>query len=84
MVLTEHGKQRLKERGGKSKRELELAIERGKKPSEFNGRFKRYLDYKSITHKHSMLIYNNKIFVYNRDKALITVIPIPSCYLKCL
>jgi hypothetical protein len=84
LTLTPHGKQRLKERGGKSTRQLELAIERGKTPEQFSGRFKKYLDYKRITHKHSLIIYDNKIFVYNRDRGLITVVPIPTMYLKCL
>ena len=83
---SKHGQKRIRERSCKSKRQNQLALERGMDKSEFSGSFRRYLD--KLTYKESyyikLKIYANDIFLYNTDGMLVTVLNIPSKYLKYL
>ena len=84
---TNHAKNRIKERVNHSDRTAELALERGVSWKQYSGSFRRYLD-KVIYYTDyytEALVYNNHIFIYAVDtteKRLITVLNIPSKYLK--
>lgn len=78
-----HGEIRLKQRVGKciNKRTILLARQRGIKRSQYNGSFRRYLDKIYFKNNFDIIIYGN--FIYLFDKTfLVTVLPIPSKYLK--
>ncbi|MCK4258772.1 MAG: hypothetical protein KAX49_07325 [Halanaerobiales bacterium] len=84
--IERHPKRRMRERSSKSKRQNELALQRGVSYKEFSGSFRRYLD-KVRLKKGSVgkiIVYDNNVFLYDSDEKLITVLNIPSKYLKYL
>ena len=87
MIITDHAKDRLKERMGLNKKSINrvciLALERGYKHSDFTGSFGKYLDKLYLSHKNAnnMRIYNNEVFIFNNE-TLVTVIDIPQKYNK--
>lgn len=82
--LTEHGAKRIRERVNVSKRQLKLVLERGKTINVYSGSFRRYLDKVRINSsgRTYLLVYGNNIYILGYDNALITVLNIPSRYLK--
>ena len=84
--VTNHGYKRLRERSSKSIRQNELALERGLSHEDFSGSFRRYLDKIRLKENYytKIIVYANKIFIYNKNEDLITVLNIPSKYLKYL
>lgn len=89
MYVTSHAEDRMSERLNINKkaikRQAELALERGKKHSDFSGSFCRYLDRVYLTERNAnnMRIYNNSVFLFHND-ILITVFQVPSKYRKLL
>lgn len=89
MIITNHAKDRMKERMGANKKSMErmceLALSRGKKHKDFTGSFGRYLNGLYLQHKtaNNMRIYNNEVFIFCGE-TLITVLDIPTKYHKLL
>jgi hypothetical protein len=84
--ITNHGYKRLRERSSKSLRQNELALKRGVSHEHFSGSFRRYLDKVRLKEPYytKIIVYDNNIFLYNKEGVLITVLKIPSKYLKYL
>lgn len=82
--ISPHAQQRIKERDVKSTRQIALAMERGLRPEDFTGRFRKYLDSLRIKHKRNLIIYDNNIYAYNLEHELRTVFRVPSRFLKYL
>lgn len=82
--ITNHAKKRIRERSAGSSRQAELALTRGISSTEFAGSFKRYLD--KLLYAESfwvkLIIYANDIYVFDNDNNLITILKIPTHYLK--
>ncbi len=83
-IISKHAKHRLRERSSISKRQNDLAIERGYSIDNFAGSFRRYLE-KIIDNSNNinLIIYSNDIFLYGNNNVLITVLDVPSKYNKC-
>ena len=86
MKVSEHANQRLKTRGAlpKSARltEVEQAYERGLKHNEVPKRLEKYMTavfFKGMVSTQTR-IYNNRVYCFNSDGTLITVIPLPVKY----
>ena len=81
---TTHGNKRLRERVSVSKRQTELAIKRGYSINNYSGSFRRYLDKikKKNDEEIHLRIYGNHIYIFNAYWILITVLNIPTKYLK--
>lgn len=81
---TIHGSKRLRERVSTSKRQVELAIKRGYSINNYSGSFRRYLDKikKKEQEEVHLRIYGNHIYIFNIYWILITVLNIPTKYLK--
>ena len=83
--LTRHGVKRVKQRAGIPKgameRTLRLAKERGKRPEDFEGCFRVYLE---SQRKEALYVYGGKIWVVNVDGGLITVLNVPAQYRAAL
>ena len=85
MELTQHSKERIKERVGvgKSEKKIEraaaIALERGIKHSETKGALRRYLDGQFLEYNNgnNMRIHASQIWIFNGDR-LITVKPVPA------
>lgn len=80
--LTNHAKDRLKERAGISKsndRILELALTRGISHSETKGKLNKYLTklYFYNETANNIKVYQEKVFIFD-DKVLITVLNLPN------
>jgi len=87
IIITNHGKERIKKRIGVSKSLSEKiavkALEKGLKHSDTKGKLKKFLDGLYLSHKtaNNMRIYARKIFLF-RDNLLITVIDLPKQFHK--
>lgn len=86
--LTKHGQERLRKRLGLNKKAMERsfqsALEKGKRTSEFKGRFRKYLDAISQEYRTTPVIYGQNIYIVNKENVLITVFQVPSEYKKYL
>lgn len=84
MKLTRHGKKRVKERMGVSKksseRQFKLALERGYTYEQTKGELKRWITVASLKSDSpkTCIVYNNHLFITDNSKILITVIKIPN------
>jgi len=87
VMITNHGKQRIKERTGvgKSERKMQrlagIAFERGIQHKDVKGKMKRYLDGVYLAYKKAdnIRIYGGKIWLFH-GLQLITVMTLPSEY----
>lgn len=82
--VTYHGSKRLRERVNNSKRQVELAIKRGNNIIDYAGSFRRYLDRINIKNEKEihLKVYAGDIYIFNKYWILITVLKIPTKYLK--
>ena len=89
MILTRHGKKRMKDRLGASKRSsdriAEKALSLGITHAELTGSLCRYVDsiYLKKRTANNIRIYAQKIFLFRND-LLITVLPLPPKYFSCI
>lgn len=87
-MITNHGEHRMRKRLGLPKRtvdkEFTKALESGKYQKDFTGRFRKYLDRKSIENKSRPIVYKHNIYWVNTNNILITVFPVPREYKKYL
>ena len=87
MKLTDHAKQRTKNRVGLPKgiadKNAEKALKYGLHHKDVTGSLGRYLDYLYLGHKNcnNMRIYNQYVYMF-KDTLLITIIALPSKYHK--
>ena len=81
--ITEHAKQRTKERLGVSKKiadkVAEKALEYGIKHSQAKGNLKKYIDKLYLQHRNAnnIRVYNRKVYLF-KGTVLITVINLPN------
>lgn len=80
--VTEHAFDRGKERLGLSRSAMERQASRvfevGRKPRDFKGRFRRYLDGLQITHRsNGIRVHGETVFVFD-DTRLVTVFRVPN------
>lgn len=82
--VTDHATKRLRERVVNSKRQVELAMKRGNNLTDYSGSFRRYLDRINIKNEKEihLKIYGGHIYIFSKYWILITVIHIPTKYLK--
>ena len=85
LIITNHAKDRLKERCGlpkrAKKRTAEKALAEGMRHSECNGRLKRYVDYLFLSYNlaNNIRIYGNYVYIFRYEK-LITVMTLPKSF----
>jgi hypothetical protein len=85
VAVTNHAKDRTKERLGLSKKcaekNAQKAFEYGVKHSEVTGSLRRYLDSVYLRHRNSnnTRIYNRKLYLYN-ENILVTIMNLPNKY----
>jgi len=85
MYITNHARDRLKERCGLPKKALERnaknALYKGISHNECVGSLKKYLDYLYLSHKNgnNIKIYNNHVYIFFVDR-LVTVLTLPNIY----
>lgn len=83
--VTNHAKQRIKERTGINmkgvERSAENAMEKGLKHCELNGSLRKYVDGLYLREKkaNNMRIYSQHVYMFRND-TLITIIPLPHRY----
>lgn len=82
-MITNHAKDRLKERQGLSKtaavKTAALAWEHGHRSASYTGSFRRYLD--KLPRQGSVpVVYNLHIWIFNTTGTLITSHPVPQKY----
>lgn len=86
-IVTNHAKQRTKERLGLSKKIADKvaakALEHGVSHSSAKGNLKHYLDKLYLKHKtaNNLRVYNRKVYIFNGN-ILITVINLPNSLIK--
>lgn len=86
-IVTNHAKQRTKDRLGLSKKiavkVADKALKNGITHSEARGNLRNYLDKLYLTHKtaNNLRIYNRKIYLFD-NTVLITVINLPNNLIK--
>ena len=89
MYITNHARDRLKERCGLPKKALDRnarnALDKGISHSECVGSLKKYLDYLYLSHKNgnNIKIYNNHVYIFFVDR-LVTVLTLPNTYKDAL
>lgn len=83
VIITNHAKQRVKERIGLKKKQsnsiAEKALKYGICHKESKGRLKRYFNKLFASHRNvnNIRIYNEKVFIFNNN-ILITVMDLPN------
>lgn len=82
--MSNHGDKRIRERVSVSKRQKELALERGKIYTTYTGSFRRYLDKVHYKNDTSAIVYGNNIYLFGKCNVLVTVLTIPSNYKNIL
>lgn len=91
-ALTHHAEVRADERIGWSPEILgkmaARALERGREPGAFSGRFRRYLDGKAMAHHTRLRVYGQHLYCFGTTGSgadvLVTVYPLPSEFHKYL
>lgn len=91
-IVTKHGKKRGKERMGINKGSMErqaiLALERGISHSQTLGNLQKWITAQALKGNLKMnsccyIVYNNKLFVFNKEKTkLVTVLNLPTSLQK--
>lgn len=82
MHLTQHSVERGSERTGLNPKAFQrlagIALERGRRPAEFRGRFRRFLDglYLRERNADNVRVHGEYVYLFHGD-VLITVIPVP-------
>lgn len=84
--LTKHGKKRMKQRGGlhgkAAERIAQKALNEGICMKQTKGRLRKWLDGKYLAYPDNteriFLIYGDKLYIFSKERTLITVIPIPA------
>lgn len=86
--ITDHGEKRMRKRLGLSKNSLDKsfgdALLYGRKPHEFKGRFKKFLDGKAMVHHAQPIVYGQNIYWVSGKGELITVYQVPANLRKYL
>lgn len=85
LYVSNHARQRIKERCGVSKKKAEricqMAVERGTERENTKGQLRKWLD-----HKHSkgqtIMVWGDKAYFISKEGVLITTIQIPSSITK--
>ena len=89
MYITDHAKDRIRERCGLPKKALERnaknALEKGVRHNECIGTLRKYVDCLFLSHKNgnNIRIYNNYSYIFCNDR-LITVLLLPNIYKDAL
>lgn len=78
--MSKHSDKRIRDRVGVSKRQEQLAIERGKLYTEYTGSFRRYLDRVRYKNNTTAIVYGNNVYLFGQYNVLVTVLTIPSKY----
>jgi hypothetical protein len=85
MDITQHAKERIRERVGIPKRSVdknaEQALTYGVTHKEATGRLKKYFEYLFLSHGigANIRLYANNVYIFTREK-LITVLPLPNAH----
>lgn len=81
MKVTKHGDKRVRQRIGIPRKAVEklsvAARADGRKPADFTGSFRKYLDWTSREYMSTPLVYHGYIWAFAGDK-LITVYSVPT------
>lgn len=86
--VTKHGSKRVKQRMGISKSSqdklIAKALERGYKHNQTKGQLKKWIDKSAINKKYKgkYIVYGDKLYIFNKDDQLITLIQIPQNIMK--
>lgn len=89
MIVTKHGKRRIKQRTGvgksdtKIKKAAKRAFERGYRHADTKGSLNKYITHlylNSGTYPNNIRIYDSKVWIF-KDHNLITVFDLPSKYI---
>lgn len=80
-IVTKHGKKRIKERVGvrNTRYNYKQARMKGNYNYQYDGDFRKFLDYLAHKNKHKITVYNNYIYIIKNNK-LVTVLNVPSKY----
>lgn len=80
-MVTKHGKKRIKQRvkARNTNYNYRLARMKGNYNYQYDGDFRRFLDYLAHKNKHKVTVYNNYIYIIKYNK-LITVLCVPDKY----
>lgn len=87
MYITNHARERAKDRLGVSKKTTdkiaEKALSFGLSHNETNGRLKKYIDglYFAHPNTNNFRIYNRKVYIF-KDTTLITILNLPNNLIK--
>lgn len=82
MLVTQHARQRMRERRGTkgdADRVAERALVDGISYKDVTGRLHRYLTALHMQAGHEIRIYGNQVYVFDHT-VLVTVLPLPSVY----
>jgi len=80
--VTKHGNKRVRQRikAKDVERVASIAFQDGLRQRETKGRLAKYLASLSLTYLTDPVIYNENVFVYSKDQALVTTFPLPFRY----
>lgn len=88
MPLSKHGELRIRKRLGIPRKAADKLAKQawtnGHKPSEFTGRFKKYLLYEARTYRSVVKVHKGNIFFFGSDGVLITCWTVPAKFRKQL
>ena len=79
--VTRHGKKRIRERVGvrNTRYNYRQARMKGHYSYQYDGDFRKFLDYLAYKNKHRITVYNNYIYIIKNNK-LVTVLNVPEKY----
>lgn len=84
-MLSKHGKKRMSSRCNNSARTVKKVIEEGFSLETFEGDLRNYLELKKDKNlKNTLIVYNQKIFIFSEKLILITVLNIPGRLINSL
>lgn len=69
-IITKHGKKRIRERVG---------VRNTRYNYQYDGDFRKFLDYLAYKNKHRITVYNNYIYII-KNNILVTVLNVPNKY----
>lgn len=86
VFVTNHGKEREKERAGlsgrRAKRQFQLALERGKRMEDFHSSMERDYLKNRTTDKTFAIVYNRYCYIVSDENVVITVFAVPRWFGK--
>lgn len=86
-VVTDHAEERVRKRLGLNRkavdRQAQAALEKGARPSQFSGSFRRYLDGVALKERkaNNLRVHAGSLYLF-ADAVLITCWPVPPKYRK--